>query len=170
MSLQDLLLQAQPAIVARWFQRVLDSYPADTARYLEHEPDRFQNPVGQTIRPALESLYVALVKGEAADAIRVPLDDIIRIRAVQDFRAAAAVGFLFQLKPLIREQLQGTVQANGGMPEVDALEERIDTAILLAFDIYMECREQVYSIRTNSIKRRTELLMERTQRKGGGDR
>ena len=102
--------------------------------------------------------------------MRRALDGIVRIRAVQDFRAAAAVGFLFQLKPLIREQLQGTVQANGGMPEVGALEERIDTAILLAFDIYMECREQVYSIRTNSIMRRTELLMERTQRKGGGDR
>lgn len=170
MSLQDILLRAQREIVASWFQCILATYPADTAKFLKRDTDPFQNPVGQTIRSALEDLLNALIEGADPDAVRSHLDSIIRIRAVQDFTPAEAVGFMFQLKPLIRSQLGSTSRQNGELSALNDLEARIDAATLLAFDIYMECREQVYAIKAGSLRRRTELLLERTFKKGGDDR
>jgi len=169
MSLQEFLLQAQPELVEQWFQCILTTYPTGTAEFLAHEPNRFRNPVGQTTRSALAQLFAGIVRGIPADELRLPLDEIIRIRAVQDFRASSAVGFLLQLKPLIRQRLRATATANGMPATLNELEARIDMVALLAFDIYMECREKIYTIKSDAARRRTHILLEHLNRKGGGD-
>jgi hypothetical protein len=168
MSLQDLLLRAQSEIVAQWFQCILATYPADTAKFLDGEIDQFRNPVGQTTRSALVKLFTGIVGNDAIDDLRPHLDEVIRIRAVQDFTAAEAVSFLMQLKPLLRERLRRASQTNGHAAALSEVEARIDAAALLAFDIYVECREQIYAIKANALRRRTEILLEHMNRKGGG--
>jgi len=160
------MLQHKSTIVDLWFQAVLATYPADTAKYLAGESDQFQNPVGRTIQPALENLFVALVKGEDQGRVRSSLDSIIRIRAVQDFAPSGAVGFLFQLKKLLREQVAAETSSEDRQAELRALEDRIDEAALLAFDVYMSCREQIFSIRIKENKAQmAQLLRHRTDEK-----
>jgi hypothetical protein len=146
--------------VDRWFEGILATYPAETAKYLRSETDRFQNPVGRTIAPAIAQLFDALVAGENTDRLASCLEDIIRIRAVQDFSPAEAVGFVFQLKGAIRREL-GSDPENGLGKDLRSLDRRIDQAILLAFNTYVACREQLFQIRTKEIQRRTAAILRR---------
>jgi hypothetical protein len=38
------------------------------------------------------------------------------------------------------------------------LEDRIDEMALLAFDVFMRCREQLYEVRANEARRRLSIL------------
>jgi hypothetical protein len=84
------------------------------------------------------------------------LDNIVRIRAIQDFTASQAVSFPFLLKQIIRAEFEP--DALPYSEELAALEARIDELALLAFDLYVKCREQVFEIKANEIKRRAFIL------------
>jgi hypothetical protein len=87
------------------------------------------------------------------DRIATALDAIIRIRAVQDLTASQAVGFVFLLKPILLE-LQP--ERNPVLLDV-LLNDRIDRLALMAFDKYMQCREQLADIRVNEGRRRIHV-------------
>ena len=61
----------------------------------------------------------------------------------------------------ISAELDSTALSNGLLGETQELDLRIESVALQAFDIYMECREQIYQIQANALRRRTELLLER---------
>ena len=160
MALQNHLLQKKPAILTRWFERLLATYPSETARFLRAEGEPFQNPVSETIRPALAGVLDALLGDADDDALREQLDPVIRVRAVQDFSAAGAVAFVFDLKRVFREELGDGVR-NAPADELYALDTRVDHAGLLAFDVYMRCREQIYDIRARELRRHTAAILRR---------
>jgi len=65
MVLEHLLSQKRAAILGRWFQLILETYPADTSRFLKKEKDRFVNPVGYTIShfpPSQTIVFIFLLK------------------------------------------------------------------------------------------------------------
>lgn len=162
-----LLAASRSAVLQRWFQLIVDSYPAGVARFLATEPDRFANPVGQTIRGRCADLLDGLLAGKADQELVPALDDIVRIRAVQDFSPSQAVGFVFLLKRALREEAgQGSPELGG---EMAALESRIDMLACLAFDIYMSCREKAYEIQAKELRRRTFKLLERLQDGSGSE-
>ncbi|MBI4677151.1 MAG: RsbRD N-terminal domain-containing protein [Elusimicrobia bacterium] len=172
---EDFLVQKRDAIVHDWFDRVVGTYPRETARFLKSERDRFNNPVGRTTLEALFELYDGLAAGEGPEALRGALDRVIRIRSVQDFSPSQAVAFVFMLKDAVAGQSAGLAmggQAPGGRsfsapegdPDLRALDARIDRAALAAFDVYMGCREQLRGIRENEIERRCRF--QRTDRPG----
>ena len=149
----------------RWFQLILETYPADTSRFLKKEKDRFVNPVGYTISQEIGVLYEELLQEMNSDKLAACLDNIIRIRAVQDFSPSQTVAFIFLLKKAIREELTSEIKENRVFEELLKFESRIDKLVLLALDIYMKCREKVYEIRVNEIKAEKERalkLLERT--------
>ena len=123
----------------------MQSYPAAALPFLAGQDDPFRNPVGHTLRQSLTTLFEELIGDMNASAVATALDAIIRIRAVQDLTASQAVGFLFLLKPLTRKLA----------PEQDheKLADRIDRLALMAFDKYMQCREQVAQIRLSESRR-----------------
>ena len=45
--------------------------------------------------------------------------------------------------------------------ETEKIYSALDDLILAAFDIFMRCREKIYEIRSNEIKRRSYKLWER---------
>ena len=49
MQLYDLLAEQEAAITHRWFNLIIDSYPADASGFLKNQKNRFLNPVGNTI-------------------------------------------------------------------------------------------------------------------------
>jgi len=159
MVLEHLLPQKRAAILERWFQLILETYPADTSRFLKQEKDRFINPVGYTISQEIEALYDELLQEMNSDKLAACLDNIIRIRAVQDFSPSQTVAFIFLLKKAIREELTSEIKENRVFEELLEFEARIDKLVLLAFDIYMKCREKVFEIRLNEAKAERERVL-----------
>lgn len=185
--LMEALAARKSAIVRAWLARTLQSYPGNTSRFLAQEKDPFRNPVGHTLKEALPVLLDQLLWGMDTDRVTPALDSIVRIRAVQDFSAGQAVAFVFLLKPVIREVLHfpphpplspgtryplgevGGEDKGEGANQLEALavlERRIDEMALLAFDLFMGCRERIYEIKANEARRRLEVLLRRSSAKG----
>ncbi len=155
MHLKKLLQQKKGDFVNQWFELVIATYPAETARFLKNQTDQFANPVGSTTRKGLETIYSELYQEMNTERIVAALDPIIRIRSVQDFTPSKAVGFVFALKQILRNTLEKEIQAPGTERELRSLETNIDRVGLMAFDIYMRCREKIYEIKANETKNST---------------
>ena len=161
MSLEILLSDKKSCIIKKWRDMLVGTYPADTKRFFEKEKDQFANPVGHAINKEMEILYDAVTGRGDMDKVSSSLDSIIRIRAVQDFDPSLAIGFVLQLKRVIRDELGEKIPGNGSRHEIEALYDRIDEMALLAFDIYSRCRQQIYEIRVNEVKNNVGKLLER---------
>jgi hypothetical protein len=80
---------------------------------------------------------------------------------VQDFSPSQAVGFVFVFKKLLREEFLETLDAEGRLPELLAMEARVDNLALMAFDLYNSAREQVFRMRVDEVKRAQSNLLKR---------
>jgi hypothetical protein len=102
-----------------------------------------------------------------ADTIQRALDAIIRIRSVQEFTPSEAVGFIFELKTVIRDVIHAQSQGPQDAHDLTELESRVDQVALLAFDKYTECRERLHQVRTKEIRSRTMSLLQRANSEPG---
>jgi hypothetical protein len=152
--LAEVIDQRRARVLDRWRERVLAGYPAETARFLRREQDRFANPVGHAVRELTEATLEAIVRGRPAGELTEPLDRLVRVRAVQDLTPAQAVGFVLELKAVLREELAGVPTAAAAPGELGDLEDWLDRLLLLSFDLYSRCREQVFEIRVQDIRNR----------------
>ncbi|HUX28701.1 MAG TPA: RsbRD N-terminal domain-containing protein [Terracidiphilus sp.] len=136
-------MSADAAIVERWVERTLKSYPAEMLSFLSGEQDPFSNPVGHTLRENLATLVHELLGTMDKERIASALDGLVRMRAVQNFSPAAALHFVFDLRSVIGE-VSGAVS--------EPLQGRIDELALMAFDQYMACRERIFELRVNELR------------------
>ncbi len=157
MGLNEALAAKRGAVLERWFQAVLATYPAETARFLAGGADPFANPVGHTVREGLGRLYDRFATDAPVTELSSAIDGIVRIRAVQEFTPSAAVGFVYTLRGILREELADTDIDPAGQA---ALESGVDRLALVAFDVYMQCREKIFEIRVREIKE-SQLLAAR---------
>jgi hypothetical protein len=162
--LSGLLMRDRAAILRRWIRLIIDTYPPDTASFLQREKDQFLNPVGQAITQASETIVDGLVRGVPAEELAPALDGIIRLRAVQDFAPSQAVGFVFMLKRAVREAVANSQGDRPNPDELLAFEDWVDLLALQAFDAYMRRRERIFDIKTKEIRGRTDRIMERLNR------
>jgi hypothetical protein len=145
----------------RWLKLILESYPADSQRFLKNQKDPFANPVRHTISRELENIYRELLKGVDRERIAPFLDRIIRIRAVQDFSPSQAIFFIFLLKRVIREVLEKEIRENQLDDALTVLESEIDDLALIAFDVYMKCREKIYALSANEARNQVYRLLQK---------
>lgn len=157
MGINEALAAKREAVLERWFQVALATYPADTARFLAGVGDPFANPVGNTLRVGLARLYDGLVEAAPAADLATAVDGIVRIRAVQELTPSAAVGFVYALRAILREELAESAPDPG---ELAVLVDGVDRLALAAFDVYMQCREKIFEIRLREI-RESQLLAAR---------
>jgi len=162
MKCESLLAGKQHTILDRWFDLIVETYPAESRPFLENKKDRFDNPVAYEFRQGIGGIVEALVHGMGSDILIEHLDRIISIRAIQDLSPSKAVAFIFLLKTAIRKDLQQEISAKGISEELLELESRIDGLALLCFDIYMKRREKLYEIRANEAKTRVSGLLRMT--------
>jgi hypothetical protein len=162
MPLTAHLAQKKSAILGRWLNMIYESYPPETAIFLRKEKNRFDNPAGYRISEGLEGLYGALLQEMERDQVLACLDEIIRIRALQNFTPSQALAFIFLLKIVIREELSGEIQTENLALELLDLESRIDGLALLGFDVYTKRREKIFEIKADEAKRRVSGLMRKT--------
>jgi len=159
MEVEKLLLQKKPPILKRWLQLIMESYPADARRFLKKQKDQFANPVGHTLSKEIGGLYDELLQGIDRERSSLILDRIIRIRAIQDFSPSQALSFIFLLKRVIREEIETEIQEERLSDELWRFESGIDELALMAFDIYMKCREKIYELRANEAKNQVSRLL-----------
>ncbi len=164
----DLLRERKGAIVQRWVEVVLATYPEDAAVLFQKERDPFANPVGHSAREGTAGLLDAILDGMDTGELRRHLDQIIRVRAVQQISPSQALSFVFSLKSILRASLPEAGQDPRLARELAEMELRVDQVGLLAFDLYSECREEVTLLRINEVKRQVAWVLEKLNRRGGG--
>ena len=121
---------------------------------------RLEFSVHHLINP-VSSILDELLKGIDYKTITTFLDPIIRIRAVQNFSPSQATGFIFFLKNVIRENLLKEISEEQIINELLLFESKIDELSLIAFNLYMQCREKIYELKANGMKNRTFRAFER---------
>ncbi|HUV50667.1 MAG TPA: RsbRD N-terminal domain-containing protein [Anaerolineae bacterium] len=162
MRLNDLLKQKKAAIVKQWFDMVVNTYPHDTSRFLKDQKDPFANPVGNTISQGIGPLFDELINKMDQTIITSFLEPILKIRAVQVmFSPSQAVAFIFSLKQAIRKNLKKELCDNKILNELLLFESKIDELGLMAFDVFIKCREQIYAIKATDERNRTFRAFER---------
>ncbi len=162
-KLKDTLREKKPAILKRWFDVIMETYPTEAAGFLKGTKNRFTSPVGYTIYEGIDGLIDGLIREVPFEELSPLLDSIIKIRAVQKFSPSQAVAFIFHLKRIVNEELQNMSDAHGVI-DAAALSEfgsKIDTLALISFDIYMESREKVYELKASEARKRAFRLLQR---------
>jgi hypothetical protein len=141
-------------VVNAWLSKVAATYPSHMAKFLLSERDQFRNPAGFALKQNLPKLFDDILEGADPKALRIHLDPVVRLRAVQEFAPSEAVGFVFFLKEAVREACPGWNEDES----VVAFLNRIDGAALEAFNSYSECREKIFSIKVDESKRKLFIL------------
>jgi RsbT co-antagonist protein rsbRD N-terminal domain len=160
-GLEKILEKNKAAITKKWFHLAAQTYAIDTAKFLKSQTDPFANPVGNTMLNALDGILEQLIHTMDSQTLNSHLDSIIRIRAIQNFTPSQATAFILSLKRILREYLAKELQDSRLTTEFIDVESKIDLICLMAFDIYMQCREKVYQISANETRNRTFSAFER---------
>lgn len=157
MEFNAFLQENNVAILDRWIDRVLATYAPESKRIFKRFEDQFANPVGYNVAQRLKEFYRAFCEEEDPAASAAALEQLIRIRAVQDFTPAEAVSFIFELKRIVAEEYR---KSGGGFePEIWlGFAERVDTVALMVFDIYLANRERLYQVRIAELKSGRHIL------------
>jgi len=161
MRLNNLLEQRKTTIIKDWFVLAVETYPPDTASFLKRQKDPFANPVGRTVSRGLEGLFNELLKEMDYETITSFLDPIIRIRAIQNFSPAQAISFIFLLKKVIRENTKKEVSEEQLFNELLLFESKIDQLVMIAFNLYMQCKEKICDLKANEMRNSTYKAFKR---------
>jgi hypothetical protein len=152
MEVTPFLQQNRQTILGRWFELIIRTYPRVTSEFLAKQKDQFRNPVGHTITQSIAAIYDQVVSAMDTEELLRALDGIIRIRSLQDFTPSETVAFIFQLKTVLRDVVDGQLREPKDWHVLADLESRIDRVALLAFEKYMECRQTLHRLRNNELE------------------
>jgi hypothetical protein len=160
-GLEKILEQKKTVITKKWFDLTAQTYAPDTAEFIKGNSDPFANPVGGIMLDSLKGLFEQLIHSMDPETTTSYLDPVIRIRAVQNFTPSQATAFILSLKRVLRENLTKELRDSHIAAELIAFESKIDQLCLMAFDIYMQCREKIIKISANEMRNRTYRAFER---------
>jgi hypothetical protein len=158
--LQKLLEQRRESIVTKWIEQLINSYEPEMIRFLKREKNQFANPVRSTIVSSIGKLYDGILSGKNLTEYYQGLEEIIKLRAVQEFSPAKALSFLFDLKKIVRDELKNDNSSDELAQDLYVLEQKIDSVVGLAFDIYTKYRNKIYEIRLAEIKSQSQRAFE----------
>ena len=60
--IRESLSRKRSRIVEKWFDRIIETYPEDTSKFLKREKDPFANPVRSTILQGDRRVYGELLR------------------------------------------------------------------------------------------------------------
>lgn len=165
MKFDNLLATRKQLLTEQWFKRVVLSYPADAGKYLGDDTKQFGNPVGFIISKELSVILDELTKEKFSEAIIPSIENIIRIRAVQDFKPSEATAFIHYIKDITRNEFKEYLTNDEFLSDYFEFCVKVDYVSGLALNFYMEAREKLWEIKTNELKARTYVLLEKIGKK-----
>ena len=167
-TLYAVLWPHKEAMVTRWVGIVHGTYPFETIGFLRTNSNQFANPVGYRTEAAAKALIDILFTDHPEEAtLQKAVDEIIRVRAIQNFPPETAVGVVFALKDIVREVVSASGQGAACLLALLALESRIDAVALMAFGAYARHRERLHLLKVEEYKRSHSQLMRLAMRKAG---
>ncbi|MBU1341701.1 MAG: RsbRD N-terminal domain-containing protein [Proteobacteria bacterium] len=153
MHLKQILKKDKESFVKKWFQATINTYPAQTARILGKDSNRFDNPVGAVTHETIKDVFNLITEEFNQEILEKALDPVIRIRAVQSFSAAEAVSFVFALKQIGENLLDDSL--------IRQFDKLVDQIALAAFNKFMKCKEEIFLLKATESKRRIHRAFER---------
>lgn len=156
MKLSEALQEKKKQVLAIWIDRTLDSYRSSD--FFKQARDHFANPIGANIRAGLTKVFDLLLQGGKPEEYTAALDQVIRIRAIQDFTPSQAVVPFLELKWVVRQVLADDKKTGHLVQELATFDCEVDRVALAAFDLYTSCREQLYQVRIQELKSGSYLL------------
>ena len=161
MALIDLLSDKKTELLERWRELVFDSYVPETARFLKSQKDRFANPLAYQLNRGLTGILEVILLNKEPDQASAQLDEVLRLKALQDASPSRALAFIFVLKALMREELAQELKNPDFAAEMIELEARLDGLALIGFDVYMQRREKLCEVKVSEIKRKVSTFLRR---------
>ena len=161
MTFGDLLEERKDTIVERWVDAVLSAYPSDSAALFRAQQDPFANPLGHNVREGTRGVFQTILDGMDPEKLRTHLDQIIRIRAVQDLTPSQALSFVFSLRTIVREVIPEAGANERHQADLAALDKKIDAVALAAFELYSAMREELAQLRIQEVKRQMGWVLDK---------
>ena len=134
----------------------MDSYTSSD--FFKQAKDQFANPVGANIRAGLTKIFQLIATEADQQDFADPLDQVVRIRAVQEFTPAQAVEPLFELKWVVKQVFSADENCRSLLSELAPFDRDVDRVVLMAFDMYMNCRDRLYQARIRELKSGSYIL------------
>jgi RsbT co-antagonist protein rsbRD N-terminal domain len=153
MNLKQTLKKNKDIFIKKWFQATINTYPAQSARILGKDSNRFDNPIGAVTHETIEDVFTLIIEDFDQETLERTIDPLIRIRAVQAFSASEAVSFVFALKEIGEDIIDNSL-----LREFDKLVDRI---ALASFNKFMKCKEEIFLLKATESKRRIHRAFER---------
>lgn len=156
MNLLEIFKKKEKKILDIWVERTLDSYTSSD--FFKQARDPFANPVGVNIRTGLTRIFQLIVSEAEQQEFAEPLDQVIRIRAVQEFTPAQAVGPILELKWVVKQVFSADEKGRALLSELAPFDRDVDRIALTAFDMYMNCRDRLHQARIRELKSGSYIL------------
>lgn len=165
MDAREILGKYRQEIISQWAEAVFETYPLETKGFLRTRSDPFANPVAHMTREAANTLFDALLGEEVNPAeVKKSLERFVRLRAVQKFTPSQNLSVFYLLKPILREKALMEILDNGQLNDYLCMESRLDTLVLLAFDMFTQAREVLAESRIKEIRNQHAQLAEWARR------
>jgi hypothetical protein len=159
MSLKTLLQEQRHDIIDSWVKLVLSTYSPDAAEIFHRKKDRFANPIGYNVKAGLAECYESLT-GDGEPELGKQMEELVKVRAVQQFKPSEAIAFVFLIKDVVRrfaEKLKTELDSS----DLLIFDGRVDKMALLVFDGYMGCRERLHQVRIRELESNRHILTDR---------
>ena len=147
MNLRDALLEQEGQILEAWLEIFFRKYSPESADFFFQNKDRFENPVGYIISSQAKAILHELLNECDAARLKEYFTQIIKVQAIQSVLPSQALGFIFDLKIIVRNLFAERIRENNFFSELFLLDCRIDQLAQLAFDCFMETREKIFHIK-----------------------
>jgi hypothetical protein len=162
MTLFDFLKKDKAAIYENWLALIFQTYHKDTAVFLEKQNDQFAHPVGHALSEGILEILDILVEQRELGDMTEHLDRIVKIRSIQGQNPSQALSFVYFPKKVVRKLFEAEIKKSALYEDLEKFDERVDEMALLAFDIYVSCREKLSDIRVNEVRRQVAQILKRT--------
>jgi len=153
MGLIESISARSEELAQKWADLILGTYPEQTQVVWRKNREQFSNPVGNAILKSTSELIPLLITWNDAEAVAASLEQIVKIRAVQDFTPGQALSFVFLLKKLLRSEFSEELSRSGQLSDLLRFETRVDNLAIMAFDLYVAARDQIARMRVEEVKR-----------------
>lgn len=161
MSVAERLVERRAEVLARWRDMILGAGSRAGAPFPVRAADPFHEPVPAAVARATEAILDLLAGTGPLDRASACLEELVRIRAVQDLKASDAVAFMPDLRRVLRDALGGALDRD--VTAREALDARIDGLTLQAFDSFLGWRERIYELKAREAIASSYLLLRRAR-------
>ncbi len=153
MTIVDVIKEKKTVIADRWLEEIYATYQDEAARFLRSKKDQFANPMGHAIRTGTHGICEQVFGDMDVEILCAHLQEIVKMRAIQDMAPSQALSFVFLLRKAMADVLDTKDKNENEVAAIMEYDHRVDQVALFAFDIFTKCRQQIYDMRINELKR-----------------